>query len=123
MGPTTQGTAEGAPQSETARPTAAADGKAARARALRSVGSPAALAETRLNERLGRLLRQKRGPDAVITGVLGAALLFGLIGLAAHFLWIVAIIIIALGLGYTVANGRPSGPAIGEKSRINGRGL
>src|ERR1700729_358028 len=92
---TTQGTAEGAPQSEAARTTAAADGKAARARALRSVGSPATLAETRLNERLGRLLRQKRGPDAVITGVLGAALLFGLIGLAAHFLWIVPIIIMA----------------------------
>ena len=92
MGPTTQGTAEGAPQSEAARTTTADDGKAARARPLRSVGSPATLAETRLNERLGRLLRQKRGPDAVITGVLGAALLFGLIGLAAHFLWIVAII-------------------------------
>jgi hypothetical protein len=106
MGPTTQGTAEGAPQSEAARTTAAADGKAARARPLRSIGSPATLAETRLNERLGRLLRQKRGPDAVITGVLGAALLFGLIGLAAHFLWIVAIIIMALGLGYTVANSR-----------------
>jgi hypothetical protein len=42
----------------------------------------------------------------VIVGVLCAALLFGLIGLAAHFLWIVAIIIMALGLGYTVANSR-----------------
>ena len=63
-------------------------------------------AEARLNERLGRVLRQKRGPDAVVTGVLCAALLFGLIGLAAHFLWIVAIIIMALGLGYTVANSR-----------------
>ena len=42
----------------------------------------------------------------MITGVLCAALLFGLIGLAAHFLWIVAIIIMALGLGYTVANSR-----------------
>jgi hypothetical protein len=42
----------------------------------------------------------------VIAGVLCAALLFALIGLAAHFLWIVAIIIMALGLGYTVANSR-----------------
>jgi membrane protease YdiL (CAAX protease family) len=41
-----------------------------------------------------------------MVGVLCAALLFGLIGLAAHFLWIVAIIIMALGLGYTVANSR-----------------
>jgi len=38
--------------------------------------------------------------------MLCAALLFGLIGLAAHFLWIVAIVIMALGLGYTVASSR-----------------
>jgi hypothetical protein len=108
MGPTTQAIANGAgaPQSGAARATAADGRTAARARSLRSVGSPASPAEARLNERLGRVLRQKRGPDAVITGVLCAALLFGLIGLAAHFLWIVAVIIMALGLGYTVANSR-----------------
>jgi hypothetical protein len=108
MGPTTQGTADSAaaPQSGAVRTTAADDRTAARARSPRSVGSPASRAEARLNERLGRVLRQKRGPDAVITGVLGAALPFGLIGLAAHFLWIVAIIIMALALGYTVANSR-----------------
>lgn len=107
MGPTTQGTADSAaaPQSGAVRTTAADDRTAARARSPRSVGSPASRAEARLNERLGRVLRQKRGPDAVITEVLGA-LLFGLIGLAAHFLWIVAIIIMALALGYTVANSR-----------------
>jgi hypothetical protein len=108
MGPTTQVTdnGAGAPQGAAARTTTADDRTAARARSLRSVGSPASPSEARLNERLARVLRQKRGPDAVITGVLGAALLFGLIGLAAHFLWIVAIIIMALGLGYTVANSR-----------------
>ena len=42
----------------------------------------------------------------MIAGVLCAALVFGLIGLAVHFLWIVAIIIMALGLGYTVSNSR-----------------
>jgi hypothetical protein len=42
----------------------------------------------------------------VIVGVLCAALFFGLVGLAVHFLWIVAIIVMALGLGYTVANSR-----------------
>ena len=72
----------------------------------RAVKSPGSAAETRLDERLGRVLRQKRGPNAVIAGVLCAALLFGLIGLAVHFLWIVAIIIMALGLGYTVSNSR-----------------
>jgi len=108
MGPAMHDTSNGAgaPQSEAARTTAVDDRKAARARSLRSIGSVASPAEARLNERLGRVLRQKRGPDAVVTGVLCAALLFGLIGLAAHFLWIVAIIIMALGLGYTVANSR-----------------
>jgi hypothetical protein len=107
MGPAMHDTSNGAgaPQSEAARTTAADDRKAARARPLHSIGSPTS-SEARLDERLARVLRQKRGPDAVVTGVLCAALLFGLIGLAAHFLWIVAIIIMALGLGYTVANSR-----------------
>lgn len=42
----------------------------------------------------------------MIVSVLCIALFFGLIGLAVHFLWIVAIIVMALGLGYTVANSR-----------------
>lgn len=60
--------------------------------------------ETRFDERLGRLLVQKKGPDAVMLSVLSVALLLGLIGLAVHFMWIVAIIVMALGLGFTVAN-------------------
>jgi hypothetical protein len=63
-------------------------------------------AELRLNERLGRLLRQRKGPDAVMLGVLSVALLFGLIGFAAHFLWIVAVIVMALGLGFVIADSR-----------------
>jgi general stress protein CsbA len=38
--------------------------------------------------------------------VLGGALLCGLVGFAFHTLWIVAIVILALGLGYVVANTR-----------------
>jgi hypothetical protein len=38
--------------------------------------------------------------------VLSLALFFGLIGLAVHFLWIVAIIVMALGLGFIVADSR-----------------
>lgn len=72
-------------------------------RSARSLASPG---EARLDQRLARVLGQKRGSDAVFTGVLCAALLFGLIGLAAHSLWVVAIIIMALGLGYAVANSR-----------------
>jgi type III secretory pathway component EscV len=59
-----------------------------------------------LNDRFARLLSQKKGPDAVMTGVLAVALLFGLVGFALHFLWVVAIIVMALGLGFTVANSR-----------------
>jgi hypothetical protein len=39
-------------------------------------------------------------------GVLSVALLLGLIGLALHVLWVVAIIVMAVGLGFTVANSR-----------------
>ena len=62
--------------------------------------------EFRLNERLGRLLRQRKGPDAVMLGVLSVALFCGLIGFAAHFMWIVAILVMALGLGFIIADSR-----------------
>jgi hypothetical protein len=62
--------------------------------------------ESRLNERLGRLLRQRKGPDAVMLGVLSVALFCGLVGFAVHFLWIVAILVMALGLGFIIADSR-----------------
>jgi len=68
--------------------------------------APRSGAESRLNERLGRLLLQKKGPDAVMPVVPSVALFFGLIGLAVHVLWIVAIIVMALGLGFIVADSR-----------------
>ena len=52
------------------------------------------------------MLSQKKGPDAVMVGVLSVALVLGLIGLAVHVRWIVAIIVMALGLGFIVANRR-----------------
>ena len=63
-------------------------------------------AESRGDVRNARLLDQKKGPDAVMVGVLVAAMLLGLIGLAVHVLWIVAIIVMALGLGFAAANRR-----------------
>jgi uncharacterized membrane protein len=62
--------------------------------------------QSRGDERNERLLDQKNGPDAVIVGVLVAALILGLVGLAVHVLWIVAIIVMALGLGFAAANSR-----------------
>ncbi len=41
-----------------------------------------------------------------MVAVLSAALLFGLIGFALHTLWVVAIVVLALGLGYVAANAR-----------------
>ena len=37
-------------------------------------------------------------------GVLSIAMVLGLVGFAFHVLWVVAIIVMALGLGFTVAN-------------------
>jgi hypothetical protein len=71
-----------------------------------SVRPHAPPSESRLNERLARVLRQKKAPDAVIVGVLSVALLLGLVGLALHVRWVVAIIVMALGLGFALANRR-----------------
>ena len=61
---------------------------------------------SRGDERNERLLHQQYGPDAVMVGVLVVALVLGLVGLAVHVLWIVSIIVMALGLGFAAANGR-----------------
>jgi hypothetical protein len=62
--------------------------------------------ESRMNERLGRMMRQRKGPDTLMLGVLSVALLFGLIGFAVHAMWIVAVIVLALGLGFIIADSR-----------------
>jgi hypothetical protein len=59
-----------------------------------------------LNERLGRLPRQRKGPEAVMLGVLSVVLCRGLVGLAVHFRQIVAVIAMDLGLGFTTADSR-----------------
>jgi hypothetical protein len=71
--------------------------------AVRSHGSPS---QARLNERLARVLRQKKAPNAVMVGVLSVSLLLGLVGLAFRVLWVVAIIVMALGLGFALADRR-----------------
>jgi hypothetical protein len=64
------------------------------------------LANPRSAERLARVVRQKKAPNVLLTGVLGLALLLGVVGLAVHALWVVAIIVMALGLGFSIANSR-----------------
>lgn len=70
------------------------------------VKSAASPSQSRLNERFARVLSQKKGPDAVMVGVLCVSLVLGLVGLALHVLWVVAIIVMALGLGFAIANRR-----------------
>jgi len=60
----------------------------------------------RLIQRISLLLGQRTGLSQVMLIVLTAALIFGLIGFAAHVLWVAAVIVIALGLGYVAANSR-----------------
>ena len=54
--------------------------------------------------RIHSLLGQRRVSDVVMVAILSVALLAGLVGFAVHVLWIAAIV--ALGLGYVVANAR-----------------
>ena len=108
MGPTQQHSGNGvrARHAEDDKTTVVGDTKPDQSLSTPSASSPKSRSESRLNERLARLLSQKKGPDAVTVAVLSAALVFGLLGFALHFLWVVAIIVMALGLGFTLANSR-----------------
>src|ERR1035437_1931936 len=64
---------------------------------------PVRSSETR---RFRSLLGQRRVSDVVMVAILSVALLAGLVGFAVHVLWIAAIVVLALGLGYVVANAR-----------------
>jgi hypothetical protein len=56
--------------------------------------------------RISSLLVERRVSSTAMASVLSLALLFGLVGFAFHMLWVVAILVLALGLGYVVANAR-----------------
>jgi hypothetical protein len=71
-----------------------------------SVRSPHSLSGFQRSKRIVRSLDQRNRQDLVMIGVLSIALFFGLIGFAAHVLWLVAIIVMALGLGYVLAGGQ-----------------
>jgi general stress protein CsbA len=58
------------------------------------------------NRRIHSLLRQRTVSDVVMVAILSVAFLAGLIGFAVHVLWIVSVVVLALGLGYVVANAR-----------------
>lgn len=58
----------------------------------------------RLTQRISLLLGQRTSLSRVMLAVLGTALCLGLIGFAVHVLWVVSIIVMALGFGYVIAN-------------------
>jgi len=64
---------------------------------------PVRSSETR---RIHSLLGQRKVSDVVMVAILSVTFLAGLVGFAVHVLWIVAVVVLALGLGYAVANAR-----------------
>lgn len=58
------------------------------------------------NEPHTRVLNQKRSADTVILGALSLAVLCGLIGFAASFMWIIAIIVMVAALVFVIIDNR-----------------
>jgi len=58
------------------------------------------------SRRISLLLVERRVSGGAMAAVLSVALLFGLVGFAVHTLWVVTIVVLALGLGYVLANAR-----------------
>ncbi len=56
--------------------------------------------------RISALLAERRVSGVAMVAVMSTALVCGLIGFADHTLWVVAIVVLALGLGYVVADTR-----------------
>jgi general stress protein CsbA len=80
------------------------------------------------SRRISSLLAERRVSGVAMVAVLSVALLFGLVGFAFHTLWVVTIVVLALGLGYVVANVRQdrrdrlqTGPALNGSVDIGDR--
>ena len=58
------------------------------------------------SRRISSLLRERRVSGDAMVVVLSVALLCGLFGFAFHVFWVLSIIVLALGLGYVMANAR-----------------
>jgi len=83
---------------------------------LPSLGTGQTPEGRRLIQRIALLLGERTSLSRVMLIVLTAALIFGLIGFAAHALWVVAVITIAIGLGYLAANTRRDrGDAVNQR--------
>jgi cytochrome c-type biogenesis protein CcmH/NrfF len=68
---------------------------------------------------MSSLLGQRRVSDVVMVVFMSVALLFGLVGFAVHMLWVATVIVLALGLGYVVANARQNRREAIDRRREN----
>ena len=69
------------------------------------------------SRRITSLLGQRRVSDVVMVMLMSVALLCGVVGFAFQPLWVAAVIVIALGLGYVVANARQNRREAIDRSR------
>jgi len=58
------------------------------------------------SRQIASLLAERKVSGGLMVAVLSGAFVFGLIGFVLHTFWIVAIVLLAIGLGYVVANTR-----------------
>ena len=63
-------------------------------------------ARTPESRRMASLLAERTVSGALMMAILSGALVLGLIGFAFHTFWVVAIVLLALGLGYRAASAR-----------------
>jgi hypothetical protein len=71
------------------------------------------------SRRISLLLAERKVSGVAMIVVLGAALVFGLAGFAFHSAWVVAVVILGLGLGYVVANARQDRRVLISRSAPN----
>ncbi len=71
------------------------------------------------SRRISLLLAERKVSGVAMMVVLAGALAFGLIGFVFHTFWIVAVVILALGLGYVVANARQDRRVLVSRSAPN----
>jgi hypothetical protein len=64
---------------------------------------------------ISRRAGQRRTPHPALVVVLPVALILGVLGIAVHVLWAVALITLAAGLGVAIANDRRDGVGVGNR--------
>jgi len=71
------------------------------------------------SRRISSLLVERRVSGVAMIAVLAIALFFGLIGFALHVFWVAAVIVLALGFGYVLPNGRQDRVEVLSQRRQN----